>query len=71
VVPALAGSQPTGAYNALVQWLLLGGGTAVEARIGGPTPGYLDPAALLSALFARAVVPLLVGYLRFRRADLS
>lgn len=75
VVPAwfllLQGFSPTGAYNALVQRLLLGGGTAVEARIGGPAPNYLDPAVFLVVLFAWAVVPLLVGYLRFRRADLS
>ncbi|MFD1600251.1 ABC transporter permease subunit [Halobellus rarus] len=75
VVPAwfllLQGLSPTGAYNALVQQLLLGGGTAVEARIGGQAPGYLDPAVFLGILFAWTVVPLLVGYLRFRRADLS
>ncbi|MDG5777410.1 ABC transporter permease subunit [Haloarculaceae archaeon H-GB2-1] len=75
VVPAwfllLQGFSPTGAYNALVQRLLLGGGTAVEARIGGPAPSYLDPAVFLLILLAWAVVPLLVGYLRFRRADLS
>jgi ABC-2 type transport system permease protein len=75
VVPAwyllVQGLSPTGAYNALVQRLLLGGGTAVEARIGGPAPGYLDTAVFLSLLVAWAVVPLLVGYLSFRRADLS
>jgi ABC-2 type transport system permease protein len=67
----LQGLSPTGAYNALVQRLLLGGGAAVDARIGGPAPSYLDPAVFLGILFAWAVVPLLVGYLRFRRADLS
>jgi ABC-2 type transport system permease protein len=75
VVPAwfllLQGLSPTGAYNALVQRLLLGSGAAVDARIGGPAPSYLDPAVFLGILFAWAVVPLLVGYLRFRRADLS
>jgi ABC-2 type transport system permease protein len=75
VVPAwfllLQGLSPTGAYNALVQRLLLGGGTAVEARIGGPAPSYLDPAVFLLILLAWAAVPLLAGYLRFRRADLS
>ncbi|WP_336001492.1 ABC transporter permease subunit [Halorientalis halophila] len=65
------GLSPTGAYNALVQRVLLGGGTAVEARIGGPAPGYLDPVVFLAILLAWAIVPLLVGYLRFRRADLS
>jgi len=75
VVPAwfllVQGLSPTGAYNALVQQLLLGSGTAVEARIGGPAPGYLDPAVFLGILFVWTVVPLLVGYLDFRRADLS
>jgi len=75
VVPAwlllVQGFSPTGAYNALVQRLLLGSGTAVEARIGGSTPSYLDPAVFLGILFAWAVVPLLVGYFRFRQADLS
>ncbi|QCC49534.1 ABC transporter permease subunit [Halobellus limi] len=75
VVPAwfllLQGFSPTGAYNALVQRLLLGGGTAVEARIGGPAPSYLDPVVFLVILFAWTVGPLFVGYLRFRRADLS
>ena len=72
IVPAwfllLQGYSPTGAYNALVQRLVVGGGTAVGARIGGPAPGYLDPAAFLLILLAWAVVPLLAGYLRFRRA---
>ncbi|WP_276302607.1 ABC transporter permease subunit [Halorussus lipolyticus] len=75
VVPAwfllLQGLSPTGAYNALVQRLLLSGGTAVETRIGGPAPSYLDPAVFLTLLLIWAIVPLLVGYLRFRRADLS
>ncbi|MFO8116140.1 MAG: ABC transporter permease subunit [Halorubrum sp.] len=74
VVPAwfllVQGFSPTGAYNALVQRLLLGG-TAVEGRLAGPTPGYLDPTVFVLILFAWAVAPLLVGYLWFRRADLS
>ncbi len=67
----LQGLSPTGAYNALVQRLLLGGGTAVEARLGGPAPAYLDPAVFLGILVAWAVVPLVVGYAGFSRADLS
>lgn len=67
----LQGFSPTGAYNALVQRQLLGAGTAVEARLGGPAPAYLDPAVFLGILVAWAVVPLAVGYLTFRRADLS
>lgn len=67
----LQGLSPTGAYNALVQRVLLGGGAAVEARIGGTAPGYLDPAVFLVILLAWTIVPLLAGYLTFRRADLS
>ena len=63
--------SPTGSYNALVQRLLLGGGTVVEARIGGPAPIYLEPGVFLALLVAWAIVPLFLGYLRFRRADLS
>jgi len=68
--PLVSGLSPTGAYNTLVQRLLLGGG-AVEARIGGPTPGYLDPAVFALVLLAWTVIPPLVGYLAFRRADLG
>ncbi|WP_254838904.1 ABC transporter permease [Natronomonas marina] len=75
VVPAwlllLQGLSPTGAYNALTQALLLGGGTAIEARIGGPAPVYLHPAVFLAVLLAWTLLPLAVGYLGFRRADLS
>lgn len=75
VVPAwfllLQGLSPTGAYNALVQRMLLGGGTAVEARIGGPAPSYLDPVVFIAILFAWIILPQILGYLRFRQADLS
>jgi ABC-type transport system involved in multi-copper enzyme maturation permease subunit len=67
----LQGVSPTGAYNALVQRLLLGGGTAVEARLGGAAPVYLDPAVFLGILVAWTVVPLAVGAVVFSRADLS
>jgi ABC-2 type transport system permease protein len=74
VVPAwfllLQSLSPTGAYNALVQFLLLGGATAIEARIGGPAPGFLHPAVFVAVLLCWTVLPLLVGYARFRRADL-
>lgn len=74
VVPAwfllLQGLSPTGAYNALVQRLLIGGG-ATEARLGGPAPGYLSPSTFLLVLVAWTVIPLVIGYLVFRRADLS
>jgi len=75
VVPAwlllLQGLSPTGAYNALAQALLLGSEVAVEARIGGPAPVYLHPGVFLAILLAWTVLPLVVGYLGFRRADLS
>jgi ABC-2 type transport system permease protein len=74
VVPAwfllLQVLSPTGAYNALVQRLLLGGGTAVEARIGGLASIYINPGPFLFILLAWAAVPLIIGYLGFRRADL-
>jgi ABC-2 type transport system permease protein len=68
--PLLQGLSPSGAYNALAQALLLGG-SALEARIGGPLPPYLDPAVFLAILLAWTVVPLALGYLWFRRADLG
>lgn len=75
VVPAwlllLQGLSPTGAYNALAQALLLGSGTAVEARIGGPAPAYLHPGVFLAIMLVWTLLPLVVGYLGFRRADLS
>jgi ABC-2 type transport system permease protein len=75
VVPAwyllVQGLSPTGAYNALVQTLLLGGETAVEARIGGPPPVYLDSVVFVTILLVWTVAPLVVGYVGFRRADLG
>jgi ABC-2 type transport system permease protein len=75
VVPAwlllLQGLSPTGAYNTLAQSLLLGSQTAIEARIGGPAPAYLHPSVFLAIMLAWVVLPLVVGYLGFRRADLS
>ncbi|WP_255150187.1 ABC transporter permease subunit [Halorarius halobius] len=67
----LEGLSPTGAYNALTQSLLLGEQIAVAARIGEPAPAYLHPAVFLAILLVWTVVPLLVGYSRFRSADLS
>ncbi|GAA0545334.1 ABC transporter permease [Halorubrum ejinorense] len=64
------GLSPTGAYNALVQRALLGDGGAGTA-VGGPSPAYLSPVTFLAVMVAWAAVPLLVGYLGFRRADLS
>jgi ABC-2 type transport system permease protein len=63
--------SPSGAYNALVQVVLAGGPGAMAARLAGPAPAYLDPLVFLAILLAWTVVPLLVGYDRFRRADLG
>jgi ABC-2 type transport system permease protein len=63
--------SPSGAYNALVQVVLAGGPAAMAARLAGPIPAYLDPLVFLGILLAWTVVPLLVGYDRFRRADLG
>ena len=65
----VGGLNPTGAYNALVQRALLGGGAGTA--VGGPSPAYLSPVTFLAVMVAWAAVPLLVGYLGFRRADLS
>lgn len=61
--------SPTGAYNALAQSVLMGTG-GLETAVGGPLPAYLHPAAFLAILLVWIIVPLILGYLRFRRADL-
>lgn len=67
----LEGLSPTGAYNTLVQSLLLGTQAVVETRISGSAPAYLSETVFLTILALWTVVPLVVGYLGFRRADLS
>ncbi|OTF11573.1 ABC transporter permease subunit [Halorubrum sp. SD612] len=64
------GLSPTGAYNALVGRPLLGD-AGVAAATGGPAPAFLSPVVFLAVMVAWAAVPLAVGYLGFRRADLS
>ena len=64
------GLSPTGAYNAVVQRALLGG-AGVDAAVGGPSPAYLSPVTFLAVMAAWGAIPLAVGYLAFRRADLS
>jgi len=75
VVPAwfllVQGLSPTGAYNAVVQAILLGDQGAIAARIGGTVPSYLSPAVFLAILTAWLVAPLVIGYLRFRATDLG
>lgn len=67
----LQGASPSGAYNALVQRVLMDTDVALSARIGGEVPVYLDAPVFLAVLLVWTVVPLLVGYHRFSRADLS
>ena len=67
----LQGISPSGAYNALVQRVLLDTELALSARLGGEVPAYLDAPVFLVVLLAWMVLPLLVGYHRFSRADLS
>lgn len=65
------GASPSGAYNMLTQRVLLDTDAAMAARLGGEVPVYLDASVFVFLLLAWMGLPLLVGYLRFRRADLS
>ncbi|MFB6268141.1 MAG: ABC transporter permease [Halodesulfurarchaeum sp.] len=69
----LGSVNPSGAYSMLVTWLLGGGGqvTGVAARFGGQVPFYLSWWFLLGLLALWLVVPLLLGYRQFQRADLG
>lgn len=67
----LQGVSPSGAYNTLVQRVLLDTDMALTARLGGAVPAYLDAPVFLVVLLIWTVLPLLVGYHRFSRADLS
>ena len=68
--------SPIGAYGIAVTDVLAGtGGGAgmpgLDARIDGPVPAILSWWGMIGVLVAWAVLPLAVGYLRFRRADLG
>ncbi len=65
------GASPSGAYNALVQRVLLETDGALIARIGGEVPAFLDAPVFLLILVLWTGLPLFGGYLRFRHADLS
>jgi ABC-2 type transport system permease protein len=67
----LQGASPSGAYNALVQRVLMDTDAALSARLGGAVPAYLDAPVFLAIVVLWTVLPLLGGYLRFRRADLG
>ncbi|MGM0399502.1 MAG: ABC transporter permease subunit [Halobacteriota archaeon] len=65
--------SPTGAFNGLAREVLSmgAGGPGFGFALAGETPFYLEPAALAVILVLWTVVPLVVGYLSFRDADLS
>lgn len=67
----LQGASPSGAYNAVVQRVLMNTDAAISARLGGDVPLYLDAPVFIAILGLWMVLPLAFGYFRFRRADLS
>ncbi len=67
----IQGASPSGAYNALVQRILLDTDAALSARLGGEVPMYLDAPVFVAILVVWTILPLFLGYRRFRRADLS
>lgn len=70
----LQGLSPSGAYSALVTAALRFADPSIpgtEALLGGPVPVYLQWWVFALVLLAWTVVPLLVGYRLFARADLN
>ena len=70
----LEGLSPSGAYSALVTAVLSSSNPAIpgaEALVGGPVPVYAQWWVFVFVLVAWTVVPLVVGYTVFRRADLN
>jgi ABC-2 type transport system permease protein len=64
--------SPKNAYSTLSTYLMNPDATTqVETVLGGDLPFYLDTPFLFVILLAWLVVPVTVGYLRFRNADLS
>lgn len=65
--------SPTGAYNGLVAFVLGSptGSPGFAALLSGPTPVYLTPQAMVGILALWTLVPLVIGYRLFDRADLS
>ena len=68
--------SPTGAYGIAVTDVLAGSGDGVgmpglDARIDGPVPSVLSWWGMVCVLVAWALVPLAIGYVRFRGADLG
>lgn len=65
--------SPPGAYSGLIAAVLAGGDPATAgwaARLDGPVPLYLEAWFLFLILLAWTLVPLVLGYRRFERADL-
>lgn len=67
----LDGASPSGAYDVLVQGLLMSGNGALAARLGGEVPLYLHEGVFLLVLVLWTVLPVALGLRRFRVADLS
>lgn len=67
----LDGASPSGAYDVLVQGLLMGGNGALAGRLGGDVPLYLHEGVFVLVLALWTVLPVALGLRRFRVADLS
>lgn len=69
---AIEAVSPTGAYGIGVTDVLSRTGMpGLDARLEGDAPALLSAWGMVGSLALWAVLPLLVGYLRFRRADLG
>ena len=67
----LQGTSPSGAYNALVQRVLMDADLALATRVGGEIPFYLHGGVFLGVLVIWTILPVVYGLVRFRAADLS
>ncbi|WP_435348789.1 ABC transporter permease [Haloarchaeobius sp. HRN-SO-5] len=70
----LQGLSPSGAYSALVTETLSATNPSLPgtaAQLGGPVPVYLEWWVFALVLVVWTVVPVVVGYLVFERADLN
>jgi len=67
-LPSVGSSVQLSASGAQAAGPTAGGGLA--GRLAGPTPSYLDPWAGVVTLVGWTAIPLVVGWHRFRRADL-
>jgi ABC-2 type transport system permease protein len=70
----LEGISPSGAYSALVTRAISASDPSIPGQgdlLGGPLPPYLEWWVFALVLVAWTVLPLLVGYWTFERADLN